>query len=49
MSKIIVHIDLNAFFATAEEIRDSSLVNKPVIIGGDGRKGIVSTASYPAR
>ncbi|MDD3207652.1 MAG: DNA polymerase IV [Bacilli bacterium] len=49
MSKIIVHIDLNAFFATAEEIRNPSLVDKPVIIGGDGRKGIVSTASYPAR
>ncbi len=49
MSKIIVHIDLNAFFATAEEIRDPSLVDKPVIIGGDGRKGIVSTASYAAR
>lgn len=44
-----MHIDLNAFFATAEEIRNSSLINKPVIIGGDGRKGIVSTASYPAR
>lgn len=49
MSKIIVHIDLNAFFATAEEIRNPELVDKPIIIGGDGRKGIVSTASYPAR
>lgn len=49
MSKIIVHIDLNAFFATAEEIRNPALINKPVIIGNDGRKGIVSTASYPAR
>ncbi|MFA5421303.1 MAG: DNA polymerase IV [Bacilli bacterium] len=49
MSKIIVHIDLNAFFATAEEIRNPDLIDKPVIIGGDGRKGIVSTASYPAR
>lgn len=49
MSKIIVHIDLNAFFATAEEIRNPDLADKPIIIGGDGRKGIVSTASYPAR
>lgn len=49
MSKIIVHIDLNAFFATAEEIRNPELADKPIIIGGDGRKGIVSTASYPAR
>jgi len=49
MAKVIVHIDLNAFFATAEEIRDSSLIDKPIIVGSDGRKGIVSTASYAAR
>lgn len=49
MSKIIAHIDLNAFFATAEEIRNPKLIGQPVIIGNDGRKGIVSTASYPAR
>ncbi len=49
MSKVIVHIDLNAFFARCEEIRDSSLENKPVAIGHDGRGGIVSTCSYKAR
>ncbi|MBR0439434.1 MAG: DNA polymerase IV [Bacilli bacterium] len=49
MAKVIVHIDLNAFFARCEEIRDSSLENKPVAIGHDGRGGIVSTCSYKAR
>ena len=49
MSKVIVHIDLNAFFARCEEIRDPSLENKPVAIGHDGRGGIVSTCSYAAR
>lgn len=49
MGKVIAHIDLNAFFARAEEIRDPSLVNKPVAIGHDGRGGIVSTCSYKAR
>ena len=49
MSKVIVHIDLNAFFARCEEIRDSSLENKPVAIGHDDRGGIVSTCSYAAR
>ena len=49
MSKVIVHIDLNAFFARCEEIRDPSLENKPVAIGHDGRGGIVSTCSYKAR
>lgn len=49
MSKIILHIDLNKFFVRCEEIKNPSLIGKPVIIGGDGRKGIVSTCSYEAR
>ena len=49
MSKVIVHIDLNAFFARCEEIKDPTLENKPVAIGHDGRGGIVSTCSYAAR
>lgn len=44
-----MHIDLNAFFATAEVIRNPALANKPLIVGGTGRRGIVSTASYEAR
>jgi DNA polymerase-4 len=49
MAKIIMHIDLNAFFATAEQIRDPSLEGKPLIVAGSSRRGIVSTASYEAR
>ncbi len=49
MSKIILHIDLNAFFVRCEEIKDPSLVGKAVIIGHEGRSGIVSTCSYKAR
>lgn len=49
MSKIILHIDLNAFFVRCEEIKDPSLKGKPVIIGHSGRGGIVSTCSYEAR
>ena len=44
-----MHIDLNAFFATAEVIRNPALANKPLVVGGTGRRGIVSTASYEAR
>lgn len=49
MAKVIMHIDLNAFFATAEEIKDPSLKGKPLVVGGVGRRGIVSTANYAAR
>ena len=49
MAKVIAHIDLNAFFASCEVIRDPSLKGKPLIIGGRGRAGIVSTCSYKAR
>ena len=49
MARIIVHIDLNAFFATCEELRDPSLASLPLIIGHSGRSGIVSTCNYKAR
>lgn len=49
MSKIIVHIDLNAFFVRCEEIKDPTLEGKPVAVGHVGRSGIVSTSSYAAR
>ena len=49
MSKVILHIDLNAFFAACEVLRDPTLKGKPLIVGGANRRGIVSTASYEAR
>lgn len=49
MSKVILHIDLNAFFVRCEELKDPSIIGKPVIIGHAGRGGIVSTCSYEAR
>lgn len=49
MARIIAHIDLNAFFVVCEQIRDPSLAGKPILIGHEGRSGIVSTCSYEAR
>ncbi len=49
MSKVIAHIDLNAFFASVEQIEQPHLKGKPVAVGGDGRRGMVVTASYEAR
>lgn len=44
-----MHVDLNAFYATAEQIRNPDYQGKPVIVGGLGRRGVVSTCSYEAR
>ena len=49
MVKVIVHIDLNAFFVRAEEIKNPEIEGKAVAIGHNGRAGIVSTCSYKAR
>ena len=49
MAKVILHIDLNQFFVRCEELKDPTLINKPVAVGHDGRSGIVSTCSYKAR
>lgn len=49
MSKIILHVDLNQFFAAATCLLEPELKGKPLVIGHDGRRGIVSTASYEAR
>ena len=49
MRKIIAHIDINQFFAAATILLEPELKGKPLIIAGDNRRGIVSTASYEAR
>lgn len=47
--QIIFHIDLDAFFASAEVINNPSLKGKPLVVSGTSRRSIVSTASYEAR
>jgi len=46
---MILHIDMDAFFAAIEQRDNPALKNKPVIVSGNSKRSVVSTASYEAR